>query len=120
MRPQLRPVMPTAAPPAEGRRERPARARAIWIAVGRAILTDRLTHFVVLGAVIFAIAPRPESVRDIAIENATLKAFEQAQAERQGAPRLSPEQLDAVRARAIEDEILYREARRLGLDTDDG
>jgi hypothetical protein len=84
-----------------------------------AVLRHRLLHFVVAGALIFALAPQPVSQRDIVVDGATLAALERAQAQRLGAPVLDADEADRVRTRAIEDEILYREAIRLGFDKDD-
>ena len=85
-----------------------------------ALVRSRLVHFVVLGGVIFWLAPAPHGGRgDIVIDGATLRAVEEAQAQRLGTVRLTAEEERQVRARAVEDEILYREALRLGLDQDD-
>jgi hypothetical protein len=78
-----------------------------------------LLHFVVLGAVIFALAPRREDPRRIDVDSASLAALEHAQAKRDSTAQLSPDKTREVDARAIEDEVLYREALRLGLDRDD-
>ena len=85
----------------------------------RALLRHRLLHFVVAGGLIFALAPRPVSQRDVVLDGATLAALEQAQARRLGKRVLDVDEAARVRTRAIEDEILYREAIRLGFDTDD-
>jgi hypothetical protein len=78
-----------------------------------------LLQFVVVGGFIFALAPRPASQRDVVLDGATLAALERAQAQRLGKPVLDADEVARVRARAIEDEILYREALRLGFDKDD-
>jgi hypothetical protein len=83
------------------------------------VARSRIVHFALLGGLIFALAPRPASRSDIALDGATFVALEQAQAARLGAVQLGPDDVREVRARAIEDEILYREALRLGLDRDD-
>jgi parvulin-like peptidyl-prolyl isomerase len=83
------------------------------------VLRHRLLHFVVAGGLIFALAPRPVSQYDVVLDGATLAALERAQAQRLGAPLLDADEADRVRTRAIEDEILYREAIRLGFDKDD-
>ncbi len=80
---------------------------------------SRLVQFLAVGGLIFALAPRPASRRDIAIDGASLAALEQAQAQRLGKPALDADEVHDVRVRAVEDEILYREALRLGLDRDD-
>src|SRR5579862_1079142 len=85
----------------------------------RAALRSRLVHFLMIGGLIFAVAPRPEPRRDIAFDSAAFDDLERAQAQRLGAPLLEVGDAEEVRTRAIEDEILYREALRLGLDKDD-
>ncbi len=94
----------------------PDRSLRGWL---RAIARNRLTHFIVAGGLIFALAPRPASTRTIVIDGATLAALEHAQAERIGTPVLDADEERDIRARAIEDEILYREALRLGFDRND-
>jgi hypothetical protein len=113
--------------PAVGDRSRPAlyaprlvRPDQTHPGVLRAALQNRLLQFVVLGGLIFAVAPPPVSQRDIVLDGATLAALERAQAQRLGKPVLDSDETARVRMRAIEDEILYREALRLGFDTDDG
>jgi hypothetical protein len=95
---------------------RPAPARRLLIGLVR----SRLVHFVVLGGIVFWLAPRPHGGRgDIVIDGATLRALEGAQTQRLGTAHLTADEERQVRARAVEDEILYREALRLGLDQDD-
>ena len=77
------------------------------------LLRNRLVHFLVLGGAIFALAPHSSSPRDIAFDSSSLAVLEQAQA-RRGAADVSD-----VRSRVVEDEILYREAIRLGLERSD-
>jgi peptidyl-prolyl cis-trans isomerase C len=84
------------------------------------IARERIVHFMVLGAVIFAVAPKSDSPRHVSISSGYLDSLHVAQAERLGVTRLSPESTSAVDRRAVEDEVLYREALRLGLDRDDG
>jgi peptidyl-prolyl cis-trans isomerase C len=85
----------------------------------RAIAQSRLAQFLVLGGIIFALAPPPDSGRDIHLDATTFDALEAAQARRLASPALAEDELSAVRSRALEDEILYREAIRLGLDKND-
>jgi len=85
----------------------------------RAIAHSRLAAFAAIGGLLFAVAPRPASTRDVEIDRASMRSLEAAEARRLGAARLSPEEASQVDARAIEDEILYREALRRGLDRDD-
>ena len=86
----------------------------------RALVRSRLVHFALLGGLVFWLAPAPRGGRsDIAIDGATLRALGDAQAQRLGTVRLSPDEERQVLTRAIEDEILYREALRLGFDQND-
>src|SRR5438105_4030229 len=83
------------------------------------LLKSPLLHFVVIGAVIFAVAPKREDPRRVEVSSAQLHAFESSQALRDGVAALDPARAHEVQSRAIEDEVLYREAVRLGLDRDD-
>jgi peptidyl-prolyl cis-trans isomerase C len=76
-------------------------------------------QFAVLGGAIFALSPSRQDPRRVEVAAGALTAFERAQAQRDGVPALSTERAREVDARAIEDEVLYREALRLGLDRDD-
>jgi peptidyl-prolyl cis-trans isomerase C len=87
-----------------------------WV---RFILGHRLVHFAVLGGALFAVAPAPASSRRVALSSEYLSSLHAAQAARLGVGQLSREAGDEVDRRAIEDEVLYREALRLGLDRDD-
>jgi hypothetical protein len=84
-----------------------------------AILRDRLFHFLVAGVVIFAIAPAGDTSR-VSLSRSYLESLHAAQARRLGVQALSLEGANEVDRRAVEDEVLYREAVRLGLDRDDG
>jgi hypothetical protein len=81
---------------------------------------QRLVQFAVLGGLIFAIAPRARSRDDIEIRGERLAALHVAEAARAGSRALAPETAADVDQRALEDEILYREGVRLGLDVNDG
>lgn len=76
-------------------------------------------QFLVLGGLIFAMTSRPDSVSEIHLDGSEFSALEAAQARRDGAPTLASDEATAVRTRLLEDEILYREAIRLGLDKND-
>jgi hypothetical protein len=84
------------------------------------LVRHRLFQFAALGGALFAIAPRPESPNKIAIQGERLGALQAAEAKRRGGSALSAEKAREVDQRAIEDEILYREGVRLGLDRNDG
>jgi len=79
----------------------------------------RAFQFLVLGGLLFALAPRPISSRDIALDSRSLAALQAAQVQRLGRAALDDDEAHEVQARTIQDEILYREALRLGLDRDD-
>jgi len=79
---------------------------------------SRLVWFVVLGAAFWFVHPRSRS-RVVDLDRAALEALHEAQAKRLGVAALGEGGDPDVDAGAIEDEILYREALRLGLDRDD-
>jgi hypothetical protein len=83
------------------------------------LVKSRAVHFLLLGGVLFAVTPKQSDPRRIAISSRDLDALHAAQAQRLGVPALPTEQRDAIDARAIEDDVLYREALRLGLDRGD-
>jgi hypothetical protein len=93
-----------------------APVKALLIRIAR----ERIVHFIALGAVIFAVAPKSDSPRRVSISSGYLESLHAAQAERLGVTRLTAESTSVVDRRAVEDEVLYREALRLGLDRDDG
>ncbi len=90
--------------------------RTGWL---RGLLRSPLLHFAVIGGAIFAFAPRREDPRVVELTTHGIGAFEQAQAARDKVAALPASRAKEVEARAIEDEVLYREALRLGLDKDD-
>lgn len=92
---------------------RQLRSALLWVARAPAV------QFAILGGAIFVLAPRREDARRVDLASASLATFERAQAARDGARTLSSERTREVDARAIEDEVLSREAMRLGLDRDD-
>jgi peptidyl-prolyl cis-trans isomerase C len=78
---------------------------------------NRLVQFAALGGLIFALAPRPRSTRDIDVRSERIAALAAVEASRRAGP---PRAQDEVEEQQLEDEILYREALRLGLDRNDG
>lgn len=85
----------------------------------KALASQRLVHFLLFGGALYAVAPRPPAPEVVELPGAHLQALVAAQAARQGVSALSPEQIAEVHARALEDEVLYREALRLELDRSD-
>ena len=81
----------------------------------RSLTRSRALQFLVAGAVIFGIAPRDADASRIELRAATIPAPTDNGVQRR-APAVGSEERTR---RAIEDEILYREARRLGLDDGD-
>jgi PPIC-type PPIASE domain len=79
----------------------------------RAIAWHRMTHFLVLGAILYAIAPAPKETRQIRVDPDVLAALRAEEAKKLGKQALSADEMRLVEARAIEDELLYREALRL-------
>jgi hypothetical protein len=79
-----------------------------------------MVHFLVLGALIFAFARGTAEPRTkITLSSTYVAALRTAQAQKLGVTALPDERASEVERRAIEDEVLYREALRLGLDRDD-
>lgn len=85
----------------------------------RVVAHHRLAHFAVLGAVLFAVAPgEPSGDPPIRLTQARLDALAARAAARERSP-VTPALTTQVRSQAIEDELLVREAQRLGLDRGD-
>jgi hypothetical protein len=80
---------------------------------------NRLVQFLALGGLIFAFAPSSGISSHISVQRRYLDALEAAEANKEQVARLSPSVAAEVDRRAIEDEVLFREAQRLGLDRDD-
>ncbi|MFO0735492.1 MAG: peptidylprolyl isomerase [Labilithrix sp.] len=79
----------------------------------------RLVVFALLGGGLYALSLARAERRVVAIDPAALSAVREAQARKLGVGDLGEVGRREVDARAIEDEVLYREALRLGLDRDD-
>lgn len=96
---------------------RPARSSlaAALAHLGRA----RLVQFLAIGGAIFFVAPRPRDDRRIEVAGRELAIAAAAEATRHGARALAPDKAAEVKARLIEDKLLYQEGVRLGLDQDD-
>ena len=89
----------------------PRASRVVTILKGLA--RHRLTHFFLIGAALFALAPKPRNSRQIRVDPSVIAALRADEAKTQGKTTLSDEENRIVEARAIEDELLYREALRL-------
>jgi hypothetical protein len=85
----------------------------------RRVLRERIVQFALGGAVIFAVSPAAEKSTHVSVASGYLASLHAAQAHRLGVPMLSESGTTEIDRRAIEDEVLYREAVRLGLDRDD-
>jgi parvulin-like peptidyl-prolyl isomerase len=77
----------------------------------------KLAQFAFFGGVLFAVAPPADRSDVIDISRARLAALEQAEATKKGRASATAAEVDQ---RELEDEILYREGVRLGLDKNDG
>jgi hypothetical protein len=80
---------------------------------------EPLVIFFAVGAILFLIAPGSKSEREVHLSTRALQSLEQAEARRRGVSVLPAPVAAAVRARAIDDELLYREGLRLGVDQND-
>jgi hypothetical protein len=80
---------------------------------------SRTLHFLLIGGLIFALAPRREDPTRVRLTTRDFEALHAMHATRLGVPALPSAQAREIDARAIDDEILYREALRLGLDRGD-
>ncbi len=95
--------------------------------VGRT-LRRPIVHFVIIGAALFGIvaargrpvsAPRAVEREPLVISAERVRSMQTDFSQRWGVPPTA-EQLTALIERAIEEEVLYREARALALDFEDG
>jgi hypothetical protein len=93
--------------------------RRRFLAAMATVAGARFVQFLVIGGAIFVIAPAPAEDHRIELTSRELAVVQRAEAARQGATALSPQVAAAVRARLIEDELLFREGVRLGLDRGD-
>lgn len=86
--------------------------------LGRAA-RSRVVVFLVAGAALYGIAQVRADKKVVAIDPEVLAAMRDAQAKKLGVRELGDDGRREVDARAIEDELLYREAIRMGLDKED-
>lgn len=84
-----------------------------------AILQNRLIQFFVIGIALFLLDPARSSTGRIRVSRQEIASLQAAQARRLGTSELSSAQTAEAIAREVEDELLYREALRLGLDKSD-
>ena len=87
----------------------------------RTIVREPLLHFLIAGAVIFAVfsnLPPDAGERRIALDEPSLTRLVERYVETyHRAP--SPQELEGLIADTVKDQVYYREAQRLGLDRDD-
>lgn len=93
-------------------------ARTLLTAIS-GLARHRLLQFVVGGGALFALSSRPADPTHLALDGQRLDALVTRQASRHGRPATDPALRREVLAQVIDDELLVREARRLGLDQDD-
>ncbi len=87
------------------------------MSAARAIARSRLVHFLVVGGVLWALAPAEKDATVHVRRDAVTKAVAEAQA-RTGRP-LAPEEEKRVVAEFVAERVLAAEGRRLGLAEDD-
>lgn len=88
------------------------------MAIADVLRTNRLLHFVVLGGVLFAVAPRERSERPVRVTVGEIERAWRTEQARSG-HLLSAEEKQRVVDDLVADEVLYREGRRLGVDGSD-
>lgn len=84
----------------------------------RTLLRHPVVLFLVFGAALYLLAPSPRSDDDIELSADVIEALQAAEARRQGTPLTEAERAK-ITALIVEEEVLVREARRLGLDQSD-
>lgn len=93
-------------------------AHGLVRALGRFVAKSRLVHFLAIGGALFAIAPREPDDRTAKISAARVDAAVTSERARAGRP-LDRTEEDRVVDLLVEEEVLAREAARLGIGTDD-
>lgn len=83
------------------------------------VVTSSLTHFLVVGGILFLLAPSPENQSTIVMSKKQLALMSQIHAKTLGVPKLTEQQSLEVKARWMQDALLYKEGRRMGLDKGD-
>lgn len=83
------------------------------------IRREPLLAFCVVAVALFALAPRSERGDEVHVGRRNLKSLEDAEARRRHVSELPAAVAASVRQGAIDDELLYREGLRLGLDKND-
>lgn len=90
---------------------------ALRLALG-SVLRHRLFHFLALGALVAAFAPKERDARAIVIDEGRLTDALRAEEARAGRPLTTAEKAH-VKDALVDEEVLAREALRLGVATDD-
>jgi hypothetical protein len=92
--------------------------QSIWRSFAK-LARHRLLQFAVLGGTLFALAPPRDDGRAVAISEARIEAMVRQEVLRDRSGKPAAQLRSDVVVRLIEDELLIREARRLGLDQED-
>jgi hypothetical protein len=87
--------------------------------LARRLAREPLLLFCAVGAALFALAPRDRDADEVHLSARSLRSLESAEARRRGRAELPADEAASVRARAVDDELLYREGLRLGVDKND-
>lgn len=85
----------------------------------RFIRHEPLILFCVVAGLVFWVAPRSDGGDEVHISRTSLRSLEEAEARRRRVDALPDAVARAVRQQAIDDELLYHEGLRLGLDKND-
>ena len=92
----------------------PSLLRSALVHLGR----NRLVHFVVLGALLWKLAPTRDAERDVVVEASAIADAVRAEQARVARP-LTGDEKQRVMASLASEELLYREGLRLGIGGDD-
>ena len=85
----------------------------------RALFTHRLLHFVVLGAVTWAMVPRQATPHIVELDENQVKAIWAAELRKHPSSPLTEQDKQEALSQFIEDELFLREGLRMDLDKDD-
>lgn len=99
--------------------ESPKPETAAPLRLARALLGNRILHFLLLGGAIFAALPDSLDEHTIALDAEQVGAIWAGDESRRLVPTLTLEEKQEALTKYVEDELLYREGLRLGFDKDD-
>jgi hypothetical protein len=83
-----------------------------------ALARNRLSQFLAIGLVLWALSPRAQREREVLVESGVVAEAMRLEQARVARP-LTPDEKQRVMRELVEDEVLFREGLRLGIGTDD-